>query len=88
MAQAEDALGEYDAGRYEEAAALFERAHAKSPSARTHRGLGLSYFGARKYVLAVEHLTAARTDTRRPLTKAQLSEVENFLKQADRFVAR
>ncbi len=83
-----DAIAEYDAGRYEEAAALFERAHAKSPSARTHRGLGLAYFQSRKYSLAVRHLRAALSDTRRPLSGTQRAEAERFLKQALHFVAR
>jgi hypothetical protein len=87
-AMVRDAVAEYDAGHYEEAAALFERAHAKSPSARTHRGLGLAYFQARKYVLAVRHLTDALSDSRRPLKGEQRAESERFLKQASRFVGR
>src|SRR5690349_4366426 len=62
-----DALAEFEAGRYEEAATLFGRAHQQNPSARTHRGLGLAYFEARHYVLAVRHLRAALSDRRRAL---------------------
>jgi hypothetical protein len=81
------ALSEYDAGRYEEAAALFGRAHAISPNARTHRGLGLSYYEARKYALAVRHLRASLVDTHRPLTADMKASATKVLKQAEGFVA-
>jgi hypothetical protein len=81
------ALSEYDAGRYEEAAALFGRAHAISPNARTHRGLGLSFYEARKYALAVRHLRAALQDQRRPLTADMKSSAQKVLRQAEGFVA-
>lgn len=84
-AYADDALGyedairagvqEYERGNWVEAIELFRRAHALDPSARTHRGLGLSYFEARRYALAVQHLQAALADKRRPLTKPQRKEV-------------
>lgn len=82
-----DALAEYDAGRYEEAAALFSHAYQLSPNARTHRGLGLTYFEARKYALAATHLRAALADTRRPLTAQQRSSTETLLHQAEAYVA-
>jgi tetratricopeptide (TPR) repeat protein len=82
-----NALSEYDAGRYEEAAALFGRAHAISPNARTHRGLGLSFYEARKYALAVRHLRAALQDQRRPLTADMKSSAQKVLRQAEGFVA-
>jgi hypothetical protein len=81
------ALSEYDAGRYEEAAALFGRAHAISPNARTHRGLGLSFYEARKYALAVSHLRASLKDQRRPLTADMKSSAQKVLRQAEGFVA-
>jgi len=81
------ALSEYDAGRYEEAAALFGRAHAISPNARTHRGLGLSFYEARKYALAVRHLRASLQDQRRPLTADMKSGAQKVLRQAEGFVA-
>jgi hypothetical protein len=82
------ALQEYDAGRYDEAGALFRRAHELSPNARTYRGLGLTYYESRKYALAVEHLRAALDDTRRPLTAAQRDGTQKILDQAEGFVAR
>jgi tetratricopeptide (TPR) repeat protein len=88
-AHADDTLGyeasiragvqEYERGNWLEAIELFRRAHALAPSARTHRGLGLSYFEARRYALAVQHLTAALADTRRPLTAVQRKEVRAAL---------
>jgi hypothetical protein len=83
-----DALAEFDAGHYEEAAALFEQAHAESPSARTHRGLGLTYFEARRYALSVRHLRAALTDKRRALTAEQRQTAMQVLQKAEAFVAR
>ena len=82
------ALAEFDAGHWEESAALFEQAHRMSPSARTSRGLGIAYFEARKYALAVPHLRAALSDTRRPLTTEQRAGVQNTLRRAEGFVAR
>lgn len=83
-----DGLQELEAQRYEEAAALFNRAHELSPSARTHRGLGLTYFAASKYSLAITHLRAALVDTRRPLTAAQRADVAATLEKAESFVTR
>jgi hypothetical protein len=82
------ALGEYDAGRYDEASALFRRAHELSPNARTYRGLGLTYYELRKYALAVEYLRAALADTRRSLTAQQRESTQRILRQAEGFVAR
>ena len=82
------ALNEYDAGRYDEAGALFKRAHELSPNARTYRGLGLTYYEGRKYALAITHLSAAIEDTRRPLTPAQRESTIKILRQAEGFVAR
>jgi hypothetical protein len=82
------ALAEYQAGRYEEATALFARAHAMQPSARTHRGLGLAYFEARRYSLAVVHLKASLADQRRPLTPDQRANAQQVLHDASQFVAR
>ncbi len=83
-----NALSEFDLGHYEEAAALFEQAHAKSPSARTHRGLGLAYYEGRRYTLAVRNLREALVDQRRPLSAEQRADVQQTLHQAEGFVAR
>jgi hypothetical protein len=83
----EEALQEYNRGNWEEAAALFERAHRLNPSARTLRGMGLTAYEARRYVDAIRHLADALSETRRPLTQAQREEVSSTLDRARRFVA-
>jgi hypothetical protein len=82
------ALSEYQLEHWDEAEALFARAHALKPSARTERGIGLAAFENRKYALAVSHLHSALVDSRRPLTARQRKEVERALAQASTFVAR
>src|SRR5262249_43441282 len=54
-----DAVAEYDAGHFEEARALFRRAQAEAPSARTLRGIGMASFELRDYVEADRALAAA-----------------------------
>lgn len=83
----EEALQEYNRGNWEEAAALFERAHRLNPSARTLRGMGLTAYEARRYVDAIRYLADALIETRRPLTQAQREEVGSTLERARRFVA-
>jgi hypothetical protein len=84
----EEALAEFNRGNWEEAAALFERAHRLNPSARTLRGMGLTAYEARRYVDAIRHLSDALVETRRPLTPQQREEVTGTLDRARRFVAR
>jgi tetratricopeptide (TPR) repeat protein len=81
----DEALTEYERGDWEEAAALFGRAHALQPSARTLRGLGLSAFEARHYADAMRYLSAALSDTRRALTAKQRDEVGATLERAKLF---
>ncbi|HKU41958.1 MAG TPA: tetratricopeptide repeat protein, partial [Polyangiales bacterium] len=83
----EEALAEFNRGNWEEAAALFERAHRLNPSARTLRGMGLTAYEARRYVDATRHLSEALTETRRPLTPQQREEVTQTLDRARRFIA-
>ena len=47
-----DGLAEFQAQRYAEARALFERAHALSPNARTLRGIGMVAFEMRDRSIA------------------------------------
>ena len=77
-----DALDEYDRGSWEEAAALFRRAHELVPSARTLRGMGLATYEARRYAESLHYLRDALTDTRRPLNNKQRAEVEATLQRA------
>jgi tetratricopeptide (TPR) repeat protein len=81
-----DALSEYERGSWDESAALFQRAHGLRPSARTLRGLGLAVFEARQYPESIHYLSAALSDTRRPLTPKQREEVEATLNRARLFV--
>ena len=76
------AVEEFDRGHWQEAIVLFKKAHALKPSARTHRGLGLAYFEARRYVQAVRHLGAALQDTRKPLTEGQTAHARQALARA------
>jgi tetratricopeptide (TPR) repeat protein len=75
------ALEEFQLEHWQEAIVHFERAHALSPSARTHRGLGLACFEARQYDRAVTHLRAALDDPRKPLTAEQRRNVERALQR-------
>lgn len=84
----EEALQEFNLGNWDEAALLFERAHALNPSARTERGMGMAAFEARHYVVAITHLRAALDDQRNPLTSVQREEVQRALDRAEDYVAR
>jgi hypothetical protein len=83
-----EALAEFNASDFAEARALFERAHALSPSARTLRGLGITAFELKRYVQALNELEAALTDQRKPLTDAQRREVEALIVRTQRFVGK
>lgn len=83
----EEALQEFNRGNWEEASALFARAHRLNPSARTLRGMGLTAYEARRYVDAIRFLNEALGESRRPLTQAQREEVTATLERARRFVA-
>jgi hypothetical protein len=83
-----DAVAEYDAGRYEEARALFRAAHDKAPTARTLRGIGMASFELRDYVEAVRALGGALTEQRRALTDEQRQQVQQLLGRAETFVGR
>jgi len=82
------ALDEYERGSWEESAALFRRAHALIPSARTLRGLGLATYEARRYAESIRHLRAALQDTRRPLPDKQREAVQATLDRAKIFVGQ
>jgi hypothetical protein len=76
----ERAVDAHRAGRWQEARALLERAHALSPSARTSRALGMTLFELGDVVAAYRALSEALTDTRRPLSdehRAQVAELRD-----------
>jgi hypothetical protein len=81
------AVTEYDSGNWAEAHTLFAQAHELNPNARTWRGLGLASFEMRHYLSAIEELSAALSDPRKPLSSAQRREVEGVLSRAQQFVA-
>src|SRR6476619_7744765 len=83
-----DAVAEYDAGHYQEARALFKQAHAKSPTARTLRGIGMCSFEMRDDVEAARALGASLREQRRPLTAEQKRHAEALLNRANTFVGR
>lgn len=82
------AVAEFEAGRWEEARALFLRGHELWPSARTHRTLGMTSFELRTYALALQELQAALDDARRPLDDTQRLEVEALIERTRAFVGR
>jgi hypothetical protein len=82
----DSALEEFDAEHWAEARALFERAHAIFPNARTLRGMGMAAFELRDYVAARRNLEASLTETRRALTDEQRAQVSALVERARVFV--
>jgi hypothetical protein len=82
----DDAVAEYDAHHFEEARALFRRAHQLAPSARTWRGIGMAAFELRDYVKSLRALEASLVDWRSPLTGAERDEVQALAARARVFV--
>ncbi|MDB4988655.1 MAG: hypothetical protein JWN04_3833 [Myxococcaceae bacterium] len=81
------AVVEFDRGNWEEAQALFRRAHNVAPNARTWRSLGVCAFELRQYVEATADLEAALIDPRKPLTDEQRKQVESLLARSRAFVS-
>src|SRR5688572_29305605 len=71
----DEAIAESGASRWEEARALFRRAHGMYPNARTLRGIGMSSFELRDYVGAYRALGEALASTVQPLTAEQQGQV-------------
>src|SRR5262245_26780211 len=82
------ALAEMDAGNFAEARALFGKAHAMQPSARTLRGLGYVEFELRRYTQSVRYLRSALQESKRSLEPALRREVERMLERADAYTGR
>ncbi len=82
----DEAVGEFDAGRFAEARALFEEAHAIAPSARTFRGIGLASFELGDWLTAHRAMSAALADPRRPLNASQTAEARDLIARAARFL--
>ena len=81
------AVTEFEAGHWEEAHALFRRAHELNPNARTWRGLGIAAFEARQYVEATADLEAALLDPRKPLSPEQRAEAQGLIERARAFIS-
>lgn len=84
----EEAVREFDARNYAEARALFRRAHALFPNARTERGLGFAEFELRNYPAAITHLQAALHSNVKTLSDELRPETEQLLARAQTFVGR
>jgi len=82
------ALAAYDAGRWDEARRLFERAHGIDPTARTLRTIGMAAFNQGDFVAALQNLEAALLDPRKPLTDEQREHVHGLIDRANREVGR
>jgi hypothetical protein len=82
----DQAVAEYDGRQFEEARALFRRAHEISPNARTLRGMGMASFELRDYVEALRSLEGALAEKRRPLTATQRQQVQALAERARVFV--
>lgn len=83
-----EALVEYEAKHFEEARALFRRAHELFPNARTMRGQGMAEFELRNYGNAIQCFESALGSSIRPLAGPLRDETEQLLERARRFVAR
>jgi hypothetical protein len=83
-----EALEEYKAQNYLEAHALFARAHALWPSARTFRGLGVVSFELHRYSESVSALEQALVSDRKPLDPSMREDTKRLLARAWAFVAR
>lgn len=83
-----EAVSEFEAGRWEEARALFRRAHVLAPNARTLRGLGMCAYELRDYAEATRMLAGALTESNRALNTEQQAQTRTLLDRAQGFVAR
>jgi hypothetical protein len=84
----EEALTEYEARNFAEARALFTKAHAVYPNARTLRGLGMVSFELKAYAESITSLEAALAAQVKPLTGELRKETQELLARAKAFVAR
>lgn len=82
-----EGLVEYEQRNWAEALTLFERAHAVNPNARTLRAIGNVAFEMRRYTKSIDALRASLSDSRKPLTQTERTEVENTVERALRYVA-
>lgn len=84
----DEAVREFGARNFAESRALFARAHALLPNARTHRGVGLAEFELRNYGECIDQLQAALSSQVKPLDAELRADTELLLARAENFVAR
>lgn len=84
----DQALSEYQEHNFEEALALFTKAHALSPSARTLRGMAMAEYELRRYVASLMHLQEALASRVMPIKGALRTETEELLRKAQQYVSR
>jgi hypothetical protein len=82
------ALDEYNLGHWTEAKVFFREAHARKPSARTLRGIGLACYESRNYVEAIDFLGQALASSVQPLTPDMRSAAQKLIEQSRQFVMR
>lgn len=80
------AVQEYELNHFAESREHFAQAHALYPNARTLRGLGVADFELRRYVDAVQELSAALAHRAKPLAGAPRQETEALLTRARTYV--
>lgn len=84
----DEAVFEFERGHWAESRALFDRAHALYPNARTLRGLGMTDFNLRAYERAITELESALSEPERALDAPLREHVLELLGRANRYVAR
>jgi hypothetical protein len=82
------ALQEFNLGHWTEAKVFFREAHARRPSARTLRGIGLACYESRNYVEAIDFLGQALVSSVSPLTADMRSAATKLIEQSRQFVMR
>jgi hypothetical protein len=80
------ALQELQLGNFAEAREQFARAHALFPNARTLRGLGITEFELRHYLVAAEHLGQALESNVKPLEGKLRQETKDLLERAQAYI--
>jgi len=82
------ALQEFNLGHWTEAKVFFREAHARKPSARTLRGIGLACYESRNYVEAIDFLGQSLQSGVQPLTPDMRSAATKLIEQSRQFVMR
>lgn len=84
----EAGLAEYDANNFLEARAIFAKAHALYPNARTLRVLGMTEFELRHYRESAAYLREALASTVRPLDDTLRQQTQGLLDRTAQFLGR